>query len=248
MFAIRSEQMEAVTRATLVGFEERALAWLAEDFPHRYRIAGPEPLRALVCSGMKRATDHGLLVERDVWVFVQLAMLLGIGFDEDPQYPWATAALGGVGEEELGELLHRRARAYFVRAHGGDNEHLRRALLRLRDEPARSLDSIPFDADLDRRLTAWLEQVYPEKARVVGEEVCRGLGREAVNLAKRYGFEDAAAAGVIAALMFLLGSGFDQDPQYPWASQALRSKDPDPDATTAQLVKAAKEYLEKWLR
>jgi hypothetical protein len=48
--------------------------------------------------------------------------------------------------------------------------------------------------------------------------------------------------------MFILGSGFDADPQFPWAAAIL--DDPSvghPDQQAQRLHLAAMQHLEKWL-
>ena len=48
--------------------------------------------------------------------------------------------------------------------------------------------------------------------------------------------------------MLILGSGFDADPQFPWAAAALKDGPAaDPNERAKRLHGAAMQYLEKWL-
>jgi hypothetical protein len=48
--------------------------------------------------------------------------------------------------------------------------------------------------------------------------------------------------------MFLLGSGFDKDPQFPWAENVLNDKSiPDESTRVDRLYKEAMTFMEKWL-
>ena len=53
-----------------------------------------------------------------------------------------------------------------------------------------------------------------------------------------------AAVTVIA---FLIGSGFDEDPMFPWASQALDSPDLDRGERGRALYDRAMTYVQTWL-
>jgi hypothetical protein len=62
------------------------------------------------------------------------------------------------------------------------------------------------------------------------------------------GFRADYGQTVYLGLMFLLGSGFDTDPRYPWIHGIL--EDPelrDENARAERLYAAAMSYLDQWL-
>ena len=67
-------------------------------------------------------------------------------------------------------------------------------------------------------------QLYPDE--------CQSLPQEQLRAAIRYGIQRAAAhdyntqqqVAYYISLMFILGSDFDKDPQYPWAARQIADK------------------------
>jgi hypothetical protein len=62
----------------------------------------------------------------------------------------------------------------------------------------------------------------PELSKVLGEAQLRVAVRGAVARADSYGFTNRGPIRLFIELMFLFGSAFDTDPQYPWAASILR--------------------------
>jgi hypothetical protein len=66
----------------------------------------------------------------------------------------------------------------------------------------------------------------PRLCEVLGDEQLREAIRRAIGRAGEYGFDLRGPVRLYIEMMFLYGSSFDTDPQYPWAAQALRSSEP----------------------
>ncbi len=74
---------------------------------------------------------------------------------------------------------------------------------------------------IGHRLLLLLQMLAPEKYRALGEEALRGLVRLGYENARRQGLSTEPGLMHYVALMFMLGSGFDRDPLYPWAAAVL---------------------------
>jgi hypothetical protein len=62
----------------------------------------------------------------------------------------------------------------------------------------------------------------PRLCEVIGEAQLRVAVRSALDGAERYGFTNRGPARLYVELIFLCGSGFDTDPQYPSLGRVLR--------------------------
>lgn len=62
----------------------------------------------------------------------------------------------------------------------------------------------------------------PILSKVLGEEQLRVAVHSAINRADTYGFTNRGSIRLFIELMFLFGSGFDTDPQYPWIANILK--------------------------
>jgi hypothetical protein len=77
-----------------------------------------------------------------------------------------------------------------------------------------------------------LKNFAPKHYEVLGEAGMREVVRLGVERAGKYGFTDRRAVRFHVELMFLFGSFFDTDLQFPWAASILR------DTTVDQLQRA----------
>jgi hypothetical protein len=58
----------------------------------QFNEAGEDRVRELVRMAIERAGARGIMTSAGLSVYVPLTFLLGVGFDEDPQFPWAIDA------------------------------------------------------------------------------------------------------------------------------------------------------------
>lgn len=95
-------------------------------------------------------------------------------------------------------------------------------------------------------MVAHLRQFVPDHAGTIGDKRVRQLIRSGIERAKLYGLTYRNPVRFYIELMFMLGSDFDTDPQYPWAFEILKDS-----IYLGQLEKAdrlyhnAMDYLEK---
>lgn len=90
---IRNEQMDVLNahmRPTLV---DPLVGHMREHFPEHCETLGDARLRQTVELGLERASQYGLLAEREVFLYVSLMFVLGRDFDTDPQLPWSKRIL-----------------------------------------------------------------------------------------------------------------------------------------------------------
>jgi len=66
-----------------------------------------------------------------------------------------------------------------------------------------------------------LKKFAPQHCRAAGEPAVRRVIRMGIENAGRYGFTNRGPVRFYIELMFMFGSYFDTDPQYPWATTAL---------------------------
>ena len=67
-----------------------------------------------------------------------------------------------------------------------------------------------------------LKQFAARHWKVIGEQTGRQVIRLGIEQAKKYGFTSRGPVRFYIEMMFMFGSYFDTDPQYPWATEILR--------------------------
>lgn len=219
---IRREQIEAFDEARLPEFENTMVRHLADFSPLHSRNLGDDGIRELIRAGWDRARHYGFTKRGPVRFFIETAVLLGIDFATDPQYPWAGEILNDPtardqvdrADELYSQVMH------FVDAAGGpERQYAKEALRRARDLP---LEAPSFSASsFEGELTAVLNRIHPEKIDAVGRAAVRGLIYRAVADSHRYGVATDEGICLLIGLMFAVGHGCAQDPKYPWIANTL---------------------------
>lgn len=226
MLIISARQMRVLGSEALRAFEARLEGHLVKAFPRECNRLGSNQVRRVVKVGIDRAGRYGYRAERDVFLYLCLMLMLGWRFDEDPQLPWAASHLsvsagpGGRGEHARLQRLHSNAMSYLDYVAGENNEYLVRALVRIRDfdvGPLRHMEPAQLPCELPRVLAL----LHPRKAAFQGEPATRQMVERAMSASWMRGLTSVFGQALWAALAFMLGAGFADDPQLPWAEAAL---------------------------
>lgn len=217
MLTINPAQLEVLRDARRDACAARLAAHVRRDFPADATRLGWAGVNDVVDLGMERSELHGLVSERDKYLYLTLMFMCGSYFDEDLQLPWVARMLK---QEEPLEKVHQRILELLDEVAGEENQYLIRALIKVQSI---ALDSVPpADAtDFEPRCSALLEAIYPTKFAAREPETTLPMIRYAVGLAEQY--ELPNGAGLLAVLAFMLGTGFDKDPVHPWVREVLDS-------------------------
>lgn len=91
-----------------------------------------------------------------------------------------------------------------------------------------------------------LKEFAPRHWKVMGEQDGRKAIRLGIERAEKYGFTNRGPVRFYIELMFMFGSDFDTDPQYPWAREVLKSPtEMDQMLRADQLYERMEEYSSK---
>ena len=91
--------------------------------------------------------------------------------------------------------------------------------------------------NFEDQMVGHLQKFAPMHWPVIGEPIGREVIRLGIEQAAKYGFTNRGPVRFYIELMFMFGSYFDTDPQYPWIAAALH----DP-ADIDQMVRADNLY------
>lgn len=247
MLVIRQAQIQVLGKRTQADFQERVIDMLAENYPRECRQAGGRlQMNIFVQQGIEKAAARGFLSQREVILFVTLMMILGAGFENDPQLPWVADLLDEavIADPTVRiENLFAETIAYLEATAGEDCALLVRAMLRIRDYDLASVPTSQGDAWVTEVLTV-LKQFYPQKFSSQGEHATRDMAQAGVRRAAGYGLTDRIGIFVFLECMFMLGSEFDCDPLQPWASAVLNDRAiADESERSQRLYHAAMTHL-----
>ncbi|WNG30461.1 hypothetical protein F0U62_45480 [Cystobacter fuscus] len=259
MLKISRTQMQVLEQEALRSFENRAATYLKGTFPMHWQYMGEEQVRRVIRHGVERARTHQLVLEQDVAFYLSVMFMLGSGFDEDPQYPWAAGILSGPERiegiprasrlhEKVLDYANHALKDFLLEGSTGNNKRLVQELHRIRWESNAPLPRLMIP-DFIERLMLRLKGVFPNKCAYIGEAHLRCSLEQGVRAAAAYGLGTERGSTIFVALSMVLGSGFAKDPLVPWADPLLNDASPLEASQKAEaLYGEAMMQLKRWTR
>jgi hypothetical protein len=248
VLVIRKAQMEAFEQAAVEGFEDRMFDHLRRFFPRHCEASGEASIRRLTQEGIGQAERYGLTSQREVCLYISLMIMLGSGFDADPQLPWAAPILKDKSATPPGATataLYTKAMSYLDGVEGENGERLERVLRTMFRYPLYDAWQ-PSTGDFEKTVVALLLRTWPEKCEGMDENAMHGLVESGLQAARRYNIKSQRGIAVYIGLMLLLGSSFDSDPQFPWAQSILNEASrPGESERVKKLYERAREHLKR---
>ena len=240
MLSLRTPQAIALADAAWASTERDMARRIMAVFPVDAALLGPVDLQRTVRYGVTRARARGFETLGEVCRYVDLALVLGSNFDSDPLLPWASRILDGPNTPTATiDELDAVAIDYLGDVAGEHGEHYTRALLRSRRLRLEHLEGI-YD------LHEFLSVLYPAKYQEA--RIDRSFGafvQRVEQLVDELGFGDVPGARpCIAAMMFMLGTGFAEDPRWPFVARAMESTG-TPTYRLRGLLSRAQRHLER---
>lgn len=223
MIIFRKDQLDAFNSVADTDFERILAGKLMELFPRSKRAYGEPALGLMVRGGLANARKLGLEREEDMLRYLGAVLLLGSGFDTDPQLRWAAAALltpPGVPAPQRVAALWEQTRPYANRVNGADNRFYATALRSLEGKTVETLLSGASRSSRD--LFMLLSTIHPQKVQEAGESAIHDLTRFAVESCRTWEILDRECVALMTVLMFLFGAGMMSDPLTAWAPETLK--------------------------
>ena len=248
MLTIRNDQLDVFKETALKRFEDEMVEHVKTFFPAHYISMQEKNLRATVQYGYAKAKTYGVISIRNVCLYLNNMLLLGSNFDEDPQYPWAKQILAEKNEPDFNRTMDELSGKMMVQLGeitGQGNMIIYRAILNFTKNSNEIFTRLTA-SDLSKALHH-LNLLFKQKYEVVGEANLKEMIACGIPSAKKYGITDEGYLVVYIVFMFMLGSGFDRDPQFPWAAVILQDVALDQQQKTAILYKTAIANLDKVL-
>ncbi len=254
---IRSEQVRALEEASWRGFEDRMIERVRTYFPKPAEQLGEAQLRVLTRYAVTRAERHMLPHERSIALYLDMMFVLGSNFDEDSQIPWAAAILADhtlPTQADRIDRLHKGGWEYGLKIAAdfqspAENRSRSSLIDAIAEVGRKGIEEMsPQESQsTSNEIILRLQTLFPVKCGIIGNDCVRGLVKEALEKAAQYGIANVRGAWLFSALMFLLGTGFDSDPQFPWASQVLSEGFvTDGVVRTNRLYAEARAALKRW--
>lgn len=227
MIVLTETKMAALGRASRHRNYAEVVAFFQKAEPRIFGAMSPDEQIRFIDGCHGTALRYGFDSMAALYVFADLAVLLGSDFWRDPIY-------GGIAQE-----LTLRSRQGSALTLGRVRSQVSARLQKLRGPDGRMLAAslTAFNAiyrpgssaarggatqSPDEQAMALIIRVAPSVIRICGQQVVADRNRAVIGHAqRRYGLTDGWVLGTFCLMSALLGIGFDTDPQYPWIGREL---------------------------
>lgn len=93
MLTIRKEQLAVFREPAINDYMKRTVIHLNERFPEKCEALGEAKVQETVKYGIQRSASYGITTEGDVRRYIDLMLMFGPDFDQNPGLPWAASIL-----------------------------------------------------------------------------------------------------------------------------------------------------------
>jgi hypothetical protein len=246
MLVIRDDQIKIFEK--VLSFEYTILQHCKKHFPLPYEMLGEDQIRKIIQYGVTRAEKYGFDAYREKSLYISIMLLLGSDFDLDFQLPWAQKILDDHSIKtppDRIDCLYKETLVYIKQVAGLQNEFLVRAMEKIREIKIQNLLQ-PSNVSLELEVYKLLSNIYSEKSKYQGSSLMEELVQNGIKNSKEYGLTSYRNIVVFTTMMFMLGSHFDDDLQFPWAYRTLNDKSvKDQNQKTQRLYKLAMMLLNR---
>ncbi len=208
------------------------------NFPATFAVLAPEFQFDLMLDGLEQAGRFNLSKRGPVTSYMEMRLMLGIGFADDPMYPWAAEILHRVTPDtQLAKAneLFEHFDAYHKAVNGPNSATYLAAIARaesLLDEPAEMTHA------------EMLRRSYPEKYDYLGPDLIQAFLNAIRDQLQGRGALDLRSTRTYILLCFFMGHRCAEDPQYGWIGPALeRSWDHGTAEQDSVLVRKARTWV-----
>jgi hypothetical protein len=249
MLVISKEQKAVLDRAVRRSFERRSLDHLSMFSPPLASALGEDALARAITQNIDRAALYGFDWEGPVTLWLELTLLFGSRFDEDPSYPWISAILVDrkAGQMERSERLWSEVMRYRAEVAGPEDANTLAAIRRLSQVAVKS-PAFP-ETGYEALIDDMIEEIWPERATTLDPSERLAMIDAAKADAGGRGLGSAREIALVTALMFAFGRGCLVDPLYPWIDGTLSDEALGPPSDRAKrLERRANAWMSRVLR
>lgn len=225
-------------------FKQEMLTHARAFAPQLSQALDEQQLNSAVEQAMQRAAQCAFTYRGPIRLYVEMMLLFGSDFHNDPQYPQFQAYLHFNSNVEAGddqdedadeddqilraEELYDLIIDYQAQVAAFDSARVYHVLQNM---PALSAQAMQrSSSEFITGMLAALQYAHPQKAEYVGADALLQLIMHATHIAQQQNLTRRSEAQLVL-LMYCFGHGCLNDPLYPWIAQSLYENTID-DATT----------------
>lgn len=201
--------------------QQKQLLWheIRDDFYHRFprkaRSLGKQNVNAFINLIIKKASEYQLTRRDQVKQYLELALILGSHFDDDPLLKkWIQEPIKEAHKSSSSLIQLKDTLAEPMRNSMGDKMSVYRQ--RLTSLMQKNISHLATITDMEH-VIPFVKSLYPERCAVLPVEAISHLYEKSLPFYLEQGFYSYKSHSVLLGIQLFLGYGVFSDPLYPWA-------------------------------
>ncbi len=210
MMELSDHQVEWLKGFSLTRDIDEVIAHCQEMFPSLVALQGKAHLRSYGERGVALAKEAGFTEKGSVCLFIEMMIILGVGFEHDPLHSWLTPDALDDSSSQLEKSMARyeALKNYLDTVYGEKGVFFEESLQRLRHI---TINTLPVNPDsYPENVHALLRCLYPQRYDFIGYNTINTWLAFADGQMKNYEVTRAKHQAYMALIMFLFGYQFDQ--------------------------------------
>lgn len=215
MLSIDRKQYDFLQEALRGAFKQKLAAHVRTHFPRHAALAGEQGVAGLVELALIRAQRRGYAAEREIALWLNMMLQLGVAFDEDPLLPWR-GKLPDVGPDGDSfaalNAIYDSAEGYLEKVAGPANAHLSAAIGRFVQATAQELVVLPSQST--ELLVNSMARLYPEKYQAADYPTLQAFMQATIARCLQAGINVKDRIVLLILFDFVLGMEADANPLF----------------------------------
>lgn len=231
MIRISAEQVRAFEDREMHRFIGRIVDELPGYRPEPVAGRSRATLFAMADTAVQRAKTYNVETERGFWLYANIAASLGVFFDVNPSFLWATDILSDqsyLSDEKMNDLWN--ACSDWCAAVLPEGDYL----------PFEAYERyLALDAPMAGHrpdVPALLYHLWPERLDQLDDQRRAAFIRQSEERARGFGLNEPASIACYTAISFLIGFAFESDPLHDWSREIPAIAGPDTDLAAAKAL------------
>jgi hypothetical protein len=215
MLSIDRKQYDFLQEALRGAFKQKLVAHVRTHFPRHAAQAGEQGMAGFVELALIRAQRRGYAAEREIALWLNMMLQLGVTFDEDPLLPWR-GKLPEIspGDDSFAALndLYGTAEGYLEKIAGPNGDRLAAAIGRFVQASAQDIVVQPSQST--EQMVNAMAKLYPEKYQSADYPALQVFMQATIARCLKAGINVKDRIVLLMLFDFILGMDADVNPLF----------------------------------
>jgi len=244
MITVSNKQVDKLNNLIIENHISEMIRFVEKYYPNHSKLLG-DNINNYVTQVINKAFEYKLTSEKNIYLLLNMSLLLGAYFDKNPLYEWcSTFQLKNTPDQDLENI----ATITLKKIHqitGNDHQKIYRLIVLFQKEK----DSIFLKLKKSENIISFIKQlqeIYPSKFEIVDLEKIKILHNNSKKIGKKYLILKEENLYILSFLQFCIGYDFDRDLLFHFMNKIFLSK-MDEDSKCELLYNDSIVTLEKFL-